>query len=115
MKYIDLSLKKKEFLTKDEDAIIQKINLLLKSKENDWFFSRDFGCNLEKYLFTDYNPWEIDELKFDLKICFNKFVPEVEIMEETDLFYDESTRKYILKIVFKIIGLNNIYEYNLNL
>jgi phage baseplate assembly protein W len=112
MIYGDLAIKGKDFFKEDADAIAQKMELLLSSHNGDWFFNRDFDCDLRKYLFEPYESWVIDNLKFDLKICFAKHIPEVTILDETDLVFDPDTRSYYLKIVFKINGLNNIYNFN---
>jgi phage baseplate assembly protein W len=114
MIYGDLSVKGSDYFKKDADAIVQKMELMLSSLNGDWFFDRDFSCDLRKYLFEKYEPWTIDSLKFDLKVCFNKYIPEVTLLKETDIQYDPDTRTYILKIVFKIDGLNNIYSFDYN-
>lgn len=114
MIYGDLAVKGKDFFKKDLDAIVQKMELLLSSHSGDWFFNRDFDCDLQKYLFETYEPWTIDSIKFDLKVCFNKHIPEVEILKETDILYDPDERLYKLKIVFKVNGLEGIYNFNYN-
>ena len=114
MIYGDLAIKN-DFIKSDLDAIIQKMELLLKSVEGDWFFNRDFHCNLTKFLFEKYTPWVIDDIKFELSICFNKYLPEVKILKETDIKYDDLRGEYILKIVFKVEGIEGIYNFNYNL
>jgi phage baseplate assembly protein W len=114
MIYKDLSYKDNDFFKEDANAIVQKMELLLSSHEGDWFFDRTFNCDLRKYLFQPYEPWVIDNLKFDLKICFAKHIPEITLLNQTDVVYDVDSRSYVLKIVFKINGLNNIYNFNYN-
>jgi len=110
--YGDLSVKGGDFFKYDANAIYQKMKLLLESQEGDWFFNREFNCDLKKYLFRKYEPWVIDELKFDLSICFNKFLPEVKLLKETDFLYDPDKRLYVLHIVFEIPGIDNVYTYD---
>ena len=112
MIYGDLAIKGKDFFKKDANAIIQKMELLLRSHTGDWFFDRDFDCDLRKFLFKHYEPWIIDDIKFTLKICFNKYIPEITLLNETDIFYNSDERVYILKIVFKINDTEDIYTFD---
>jgi len=111
MYYGDLAIKK-NFFNKDADAIIQKMEMLLSSHKNDWFFNRDFDCDLRFHLFKPYESWSIDKIKFDLEICFNKNLKEVKLLKETDIKYDPDTRTYILNIVFEIKGIEGIHTFD---
>jgi hypothetical protein len=114
MVYGDLSYKGPDYFKKDANAIVQKIELLLRSHEGDWFFDREFDCDLRKYLFDEYKPWTLDSIKFDLRICFSRNVPEITLLDETEILYDPDLRTYILKLVFEIEGIEGIFTFDYN-
>jgi len=109
MVYTDLSISGKLFVN-DVDAITQKIKLLLQSIQGDWFFCRNFDCDLREYLFGPLEVWHLTAIKLRLKNCFLKFVPEITLLDETDVTIDPDSRLYILKLVFKINGLDGVYS-----
>jgi len=109
MVYTDLAISDTLYVN-DIDAITQKIKLLLQSIQGDWFFCRDFDCDLREYLFGNLEVWHLTAIKLKLKNCFLKYVPEITLLDETDISIDATARLYKLKLVFSVKGLDDIYS-----
>jgi hypothetical protein len=114
MKYGDISVVG-DFFKYDEDAILQKIELLLKSLQGDWFFDRDFECDLREFLFQPLSEYLVDDIHLSLLKRFKKHIPEIKILGTTNVSLNYDLRCYSFELDFSIPGIDRVYRYENNL
>lgn len=114
VKYGDISLSG-DFFKTDEQAVFQKIELLLKSIQGDWFFDREFECDLREYLFQPLSEYIVDDIHLSLLRNFKKFIPEIEILGTTNVEINYEKRCYSFELDFTIPGIDRVYRYENNL
>jgi len=114
--YGDLSYNTPKFFIKDADAIYEKLELLFSSLKGDWFFDRNYDCDMREYLFQPLQQHIADEITLQIYRCINKHIPEITLLGTSGVILNYEKRQYEIKIDFEIKDLGVFsFSHNINI
>jgi len=104
----DIGLKGKNL--KDEDAISASVKNILSTKKGERVFDRNFGSNLENYLFEPYTFSTTRFMLADIKSSLRQ-EPRVELLSTSTVELDPETRSYNIVLNLRIRKTNEIVQF----
>jgi phage baseplate assembly protein W len=109
--YSDIS-RNKGVIVSDLDAVKGYINNLLNTKKGEIPFKREFGTDLEKYLFQPYNFVTVKLIEAEIKRAIARWITIITIKDIVAEF-DPDSEQYGITILFKIKGIEEIYDHTM--
>lgn len=108
-KYADLS-KTGTNLT-DVDAVLDAISNIIHTRVGEVPHKREFGSNIENYLFHPYSFIVSKLILSDLKYSITRWEPRAEVLGLSTVSLDPDHRVYGLYLLIKVKGFENPVEY----
>jgi len=108
-KYKDININITKSYDYDYDAIIDCVENILSTRKGTVPLKRDFGIDLEKYLFDPFISRNVAIIESDITRNLLKFCPQLEILAiNLEQFIDDGILNIDIK--FKAKGIDSTYS-----
>ena len=112
IKYSDIAIKGNKN-PKNTKAVLDAVSNILNTRVGERVFNRDFGSNLEDYLFEPFSFVTSRLIFSEIIRTISRWEDRVEILiSDSSVKMDPDNRKYLITIALKIKGFDNIVFYN---
>jgi len=100
--------------TEKEHSIELCLRNLLNTKKESLPFRRDFGINLDEWLFQPYTFFVVKMIEIEIKKAVGLYCNEV-IIKNISHQFNEDLQTYNINIEYSIKNIDNIYNMGLKL
>lgn len=90
------------------EAIKSNILLLLTTQRGTRYYNRDFGSNIQRFLFEPNDSITQVDIEEDIKATLNRFIPQIKV--ENIEFTQLSDNQLILDIQFTYSDANAVFR-----
>jgi phage baseplate assembly protein W len=102
IKYADMSKVGKNLT--NQRAVLDAIINILYTRKGSLPHRRDFGSELENYLFRPYSFITARQIYAEVKYAITRWEPRATILKETDVIANPDTRRYTLILHIEVEG-----------
>ena len=110
--YVDIGIDRFEKIY-DENAVMGMINNILETRKGTIPFKRDFGSNLEDYLYEPYSFLVLKKMETDIMNSLIQNLPDDIKIKKVSGEFNPDTLEYYLTINFYIESLKQLATYDI--
>lgn len=97
------------------EAIKSNILLLLTTERGTRYYNRDFGSNVQKFLFEPNDSVTQTDIEEDIKSTISKFIPQIKVNSITFNVPDNNRNQIIVDIQFTYSDANAVFRDNISI
>lgn len=98
----------------NEESIKRSLKNLILTNKYERLFNPDFGCNIRKLLFENFEVTTQETLRELIEEAIKNYEPRVNLLK-VDISIDEDNHRVLINIIFSILNKEDPVNYTLEI